>query len=450
MGPIFDVIVVGAGFSGLNAAHILRSQGKHVLVLEARDRVGGRTKCGQIAGLNIDLGGMWFAPGQKRLVSLANDMGIESYPTFLEGKSVQTLAGKYGLVTGENFTEMLTFSEKLCSRLLFRKINRLLSRIDDVNPWQGELARKLDALSVEAWLLDAVGSERLRALIRGICTSFFCAQTTQVSLLFFLVYVKNSGGLELMTSAAEGGGQNLLFYGGVHQIAEHMAKRLGSALCINEPVYSVDVSQSIAVVGARSSSFLAKKVIITIPSNLIDKIKFTPGLPNAQAKLHKKVTMGSVIKFWVAYPTPFWRECGLNGSILRDDQAVSPCFDVSPPNGNIGLIAGFFEGDRAIVASDLTEQQRRDLVLDTLTEHFGELARNPLDYVDVDWTKEEWSKGCYGTFAPPGVMSLYGAWLQKPHRGIYWAGTETATQWPGYIEGALQAGERAAHEVLGL
>ena len=450
MDPVFDVIVVGAGFSGLNAARILRSQGKNVLVLEARDRVGGRTKQGQIAGLDIDLGGMWLAPSQNRLVSLADIVGCTTYPTFLEGKSVVSMAGKSGLVAGENFTEIFTFHEKIQIQWFYKKINTLLSRIDPSSPWQGELARKLDSMSVEVWLLKAVNSERLRALIRGVCTSFFCAETTQVSLLFFLVYVKNSGGLELMTSAAAGGGQNLLFYGGVHQIARDIAKCLGSAVRVNEPVYSVDVTQDVAVVGARSGHYRAKNIIIAIPSNLIDKIQFIPNLPNAQAALHARVSMGSVIKFWVAYSTPFWRERGLNGSILRDDRMVSPCFDVSPPNQKIGLIAGFFEGDHAVFVGELAAGKRRDLVLDTLAEHFGKLALDPLEYIDVDWTKEEWSKGGYGTFAPPGVMSHYGSWLQKPHQTVHWAGTETATQWPGYIEGALQAGERAAYEILNM
>jgi len=448
MNSAFDAIIVGAGFSGLNAARILREKGKNVLVLESRDRVGGRTRHGQIAGQDIDLGGMWLAPSQLRLTALADAMNVERYPTFLEGKSVLAIAGKQGLINGENFTEFLTLPEKIQAYLLLRRINKLMASVEVDDSWSSAHSNELDSTTVETWLCKTTRSERLRALIRVICASVFCAETSQVSLLFFLAYLKSGGGLESMISADTGGGQNLLFHGGVHQIARNMARELGPALRLNEPVHSIDVSQDIAVVNTLSAQFRARRVIVAIPPTLLNRISFNPPLPGPQAALHNRLNMGSVIKFWVAYPTPFWRQLGFNGSIVRDDRVVSPCFDVSPPKGKPGLIAGFFEADHAIHVGDFDTEQRRDLVLATLAEHFGEQALNPLEYIDVDWSREEWSKGCYGAFAPPGVMSHFGDLIRAPHRLIHWAGTETATQWAGYIEGALQAGERAAQEVL--
>lgn len=448
MDSILDAVVIGAGFSGLNAARILRSEGKNIVVLEARDRVGGRTKHGQIAGLDIDLGGMWLAPSQTRLSELADSMNVGRYPTHLTGKSVLAMAGKTGLVNGEDFTEFLNLQEKIQAYLLLRKINRLLSALDESDPWNSLQARELDCTSVEAWLCKATSSERLRSLIRVICSSLFCAETSQVSLLFFLVYLKGGGGLESMISADTGGGQNLLFKGGVHKIARNMAKQLGSALRLHEPVHSIDVSQDIAVVSTQSAQFRAKRVIVAVPLTLTHKISFNPPLPRSQTALHNRIIMGSVIKFWIAYSTPFWRQQGFNGSIVRDDSSSSPCFDVSPPEGKLGLIAGFFEADHALHAGDSTTIHRRDAVIEMLAEYFGEQARTPLDYIDIDWSREEWSKGCYGAFAPPGIMSRYGEHIRTPHYMIHWAGTETATQWAGYIEGALQAGERAAQEVL--
>lgn len=448
MNTVLDAIVVGAGFSGLNAALALRSHGKNVLVLEARDRVGGRTKHGQIAGLDIDLGGMWLAPSQTRLKTLADQLHVERYPTFLTGKSVLAMAGKQALVDGEDFTQLLSLREKIQAYLLLRKLNQLMSSLNNTDPWNSPNASELDSLSVEAWLCKATSSERLRALIRVICASVFCAETPQVSLLFFLVYLKGGGGLETMISADTGGGQNLLFHGGVHQIARAMAQDLGENLRLNEPVHSIDTSGPITLVNTHSAQYKAKRAIVAVPPTLMNKISFNPPLPSAQTALHNRVNMGSVIKFWVAYPTPFWREQGFNGSIVRDDKPASPCFDVSPPNSPLGLIAGFFEADHAVHVGDSSKEQRRKHVIDMLTEHFGEQALNPLDYIDEDWTKEEWSKGCYGAFAPPGVMSHYGHWMSTPHHTIHWAGTETATEWAGYIEGALQAGERAAQEVL--
>lgn len=448
MNSVLDAVIIGAGFSGLNAARVLRSASKNIVVLETRDRVGGRTKHGQIAGLDVDLGGMWLAPSQVQLVALADNMDVKRYPTFLAGKSVLTMAGKTGLVNGENFTEFLNMSEKIQAYLLLRKINRLLSALDDSAPWDSSQSKDLDYTSVEAWLCKATKSERLRALIRVICASLFCAETSQISLLFFLTYLKGGGGLESMISADTGGGQNLLFHGGVHQIARNMAQELGDFLHLNEPVHSIDVSSTEAVVVTGLARYKAKRVIVAVPPTLINRINITPPLPGTQSALHNRVNMGSVIKFWIAYPTPFWRQQGFNGSIVRDDKLASPCFDVSPPDSKLGLIAGFFEADHALHARDSSKEHRREQVIDMLVEHFGEQALNPLDYIDEDWTKEEWSKGCYGAFAPPGVMTHYGNWLRTPHHTIHWAGTETATEWAGYIEGALQAGERAAREVL--
>lgn len=448
MSTDFDVIVVGAGFSGLQAARDLQQAGKHVLVLEARERVGGRTKLGSVAGVAVDVGGMWLGQGQHRLKALAEHYGVARYPTFLDGNTVLSLSGKSGAVPREDFTKLLSLSENLQALWLLRRIQKLLDGIDAQNPWVGEKARQLDAQTLESWLRASVKSARLRSLLRVVCASLFCAEASQVSLLFFAVYLKWAGGLEAMISAEPGGAQHELFHGGVQQIASRMAAELGDAVRLQEPVTAIDSQGTGVRVQAQSGAFTAARVIVAIPPTLMHRIAFTPSLPADRTAYTQRLVMGSVIKYWVAYPTPFWRELGFNGSIVRDDRAATPCFDVTPPGSGVGLLAGFFDGDHAVHHRELSREARREVVTSLLAEHFGEPARTPLDYVDEDWTQAHWSKGCYGAFAPPGVMTHYGHGLLAPHYRVHWAGTESATQWSGYIEGALQAGGRAAAEVV--
>lgn len=141
-------------------------------------------------------------------------------------------------------------------------------------------------------------------------------------------------------------------------------------------------------------------------------------------------------------------DSGLNGFLFGDDAAFSPAFDVTPPNEGIGVISGFFDGDAAIEWSEKTPAERERRVRDTVAEFLGEPPCRQIDYAENDWTREEWSRGCYGAYAPPGALTHLGTSLRNPVGPLRWAGTETATEWIGYIEGAIQSGERAAAEVL--
>jgi monoamine oxidase len=443
------VIIIGAGFAGLAAATRLQQSGcDDFVVLEARGRVGGRTKHGRLAGLDIDLGGMWLGPTQTRLASLAQAFQVRTYSTHLDGKSVFRLRGREHHGERERVDGLLTFWDKLSYLSASRKLNRLVETIDCEQPWTHECAAALDAQTVEQWVLDNVRSHSVRQLYRLLCFSIFCAETDQISLLFFLNYLKSAGGLEILMSADAGGAQNFLFYGGVHQIARTMGDAFGSRLHLDEPVTAIDWDEAGATVHSALNTYRAAKVIVAVPPTLVARIEFRPSLPQTKAALHARVAMGSAIKYWVAYERPFWREQGFNGSIVRDDVPCSPCFDVSPPDQPLGVIAGFFDGDHALRHGDLNTDQRRNMVLAMLAENFGSAALNPIDYVDADWTAEEWSGGCYGAYFAPGMYARHGAWLRRKIGPLVWAGTETARYWTGYIEGAIQSGEDAAEQVL--
>lgn len=444
---MYDAIIIGAGFAGLSAARRLDELGcSNLLILEARDRVGGRTKHGTVGGLEVDLGGMWLGPTQTRLADLAEQYQVRTYPTYLDGKGIFRMMGKEHHGEREDIDGLFGLRDGISYLFASRKLRKLCSQIDCERPWAHPNAKELDAQTVEQWMADNVGSERLKQLYRLLCFSLFCAEATQISMLFFLHYVQSGGGMDIMVSADKGGAQNFLFHGGVHQIARKMAEELGERLRTDEPVTGIDWNEDGARVHSSNGEYEAKRVIICVPPTLVSKIEFSPQLPQPKSALHAKLAMGSAIKYWVVYDRPFWREQGFNGSVVRDDVPCSPCFDVSPPEQDKGVIAGFFDGDHALHHGDVSESDRRALVLEMLAEHFGEDAKSPLAYADQDWTAEVWSGGCYGAYAAPGIYARYGEWLRRPIGSLLWAGTETSPQWTGYIDGAIRSGERAASE----
>ncbi len=445
-----QVVIVGAGFAGLAAARRLQERGvDDFVVLEARSRVGGRTKPGRVAGIDVDLGGMWMGASQTRLRALADAYGVPTYSTWLDGRCIVRIAGKEHHGPGEDIDGLFTAADKVQYLWLERQLARLSRHLDVNQPWQHRRAAELDGLTLEAWVARHVRSPRLRSLFRLICLSLFCAEASQVSMLFFLHYVKSGDGLDVLLSAAPGGAQSHLFGGGLHRIARAMAEELGPRLVLEQPVQGIQWSEQSVTVKTLSAVHQADKAIVAVPPTLLTTIEFDPFLPQPRQRLNQRLAMGSAIKFWVAYDRPFWRDQGFNGIVVRDDTPCTPCFDVTPPDLDVGLIAGFFDANHAVDGSSAGREGRREMVTAMLAEHFGPQSRDPIDYVDADWSSTRWSNGCYGNFAPPGVYADFGPWLRRPVGAIRWAGTETSPRWTGYVEGAIRSGETAADAALG-
>ncbi len=444
---VLDTVIVGAGFAGLSAARALMSEGRDFVILEARDRVGGRTKPGTLGDLRIDLGGMWMAPMQTRLKRLAAHYRIRPYPTYLEGDAIFRIGARERTGPREDLSRLFGIGGGLAYLFARWKLDRLMRPLDVAQPWAHPEARALDATTVETWIARNVHHPLPRAAFRTVCTTLLCAEPSQVSLLFFLHYLKAGGGIDVLISSDTGGAQNLLFHGGIHQISRLMADELGQRLHLEAPVTRIAWRDGAVTVTSDKGTFTARKAIIAVPPTLLRRIEFTPRLPSAKSVLHDRVAMGSSIKFWLLYARPFWRDKGLNGTILRDDVPAKPVMDVSPPGQDKGVLVGFFDGASAVDHADLASAERRDVVTAILAEHFGPEALHPIDYADHDWTGEEWSGGCYGAYAPPGLFARHGRELRTAIGPLHWAGTETSSHWTGYIEGAIGSGERAAQEV---
>jgi monoamine oxidase len=268
-----------------------------------------------------------------------------------------------------------------------------------------------------------------------------------MSLLHFLRFVRGGNGLTRLVSTT-GGAQEARIAGGSHQISERMAEQLGGRVRLNTVVHTIAQDEAGVRACYEGGEVTGRRIIVTLPPTLAGRLRYQPALPALRDQLTQQVPAGWVIKVHVAYPAPFWREEGLNGFALSLDDSFNVVLDNSPPDGSCGVLVGFFEGAHARAAARLSAQERRELVVRTLVKFFGPKAAEPFDIVEKDWSQEEFTRGCYGGRLGAGVWTQFGPAMAEPIGRIHWAGSETASEWNGYMDGAISSGRRAAAEVL--
>lgn len=441
----YDVIVIGAGLAGLRAALDLKKAGKAVLVLEARDRVGGRSMPGLVAGRTVDFGGQWLGAQHHLLREQARELGVAIFPQFTAGKNLVSLNGSVQSYSSD--LPKLPWSSMLGLGLASHQLQKDLNRLGSEAPWLAQDAFQLDRESLEAWLAKSVHTEGARTLLQLIARAILCAEPSEVSYLFFLEVLRQGHGLNAMIGV-QGGAQQDKFVGGAWQILERMAAMLPGQIILGDPVHTVTQCLTSVKVASQNGLFEAARVIVTAPPPLVARMRFDPPLPAKRLGLMRRMPMGCVIKVHVAYETAFWRDKGLSGAVVSAERALSMVFDQTPYDNGVGILVGLIEGAHAVALSSMDAQERRNHVMADLIHYFGDEAADPLDYVDHDWIREEWSEGGYGAHMPPGVLTTYGDVIREPFGRIHWAGTETATEWMGYFEGAIQSGIRSALEVL--
>ena len=437
-----DVVVVGAGFAGLSAARDLVRLGHDVVVLEGRDRVGGRSSTTTIAGTPVDLGGTFVGPTQDAVIALAKELGCESVRTYSHGKNLIRWRGKVRAY--RSTIPKLSLIELFdVSRIQWR-FDRVSRRVPVQEPWTSPIADILDSKTLEQWLRYVHAGASTRNLMAIVARVTWGCEPEDVSMLHAARYVKAAGGLGRMLDV-EGGAQQDRFPDGTQQIALRMAEELGERVVLNAVVRSIErhVDGTLAV-GSDRGDVAAKAVIVAVPPAHRAGITFDPALPPEYEKLTEHWPQGNLSKAYAAYDTPFWREDGCSGEALSDEGPVFITFDVSPSDSGPGILLGFTD---ARTFDPLPVEQRRERALEGFATLFGDAARHPIDYLDHCWGAEEFAPGGPTAAVPPGSWTTYGPWLHKPVDGIFWAGTETADQWTGFLDGAVRSGKRAADEV---
>lgn len=445
------VIVVGAGLSGLAAARHLAAQGREVVVLEARDRVGGRTE-GHVLddGTPLELGGQWIGPTQNRMYALVEELGLEHFRTHNdEGDLLLELGGRRSrLKPHRGATPRLgPFALADLAQGLAR-FTRLANRVSLAAPWESPDAERLDGQTFETWIRRNLRTPTGRAYFRVACEAVFSAESTDLSLLHALFYAHSGTDFETLISVDRGAQQDRIVGGSV-RIAQSMADHLGDRVHLGAPVRTLtQADDGVRVTTRHGETYEGSHVIVTLPPTLAGRLEYDPPLPSWRDQLTQRLPAGSVMKVYAIYDEPFWRADGLNGQAASDTGPVKVTFDNSPPSGTPGVLMGFVEAGDGRRLARRTPEERRAAVLSCFVRYFGPRAGNPREFLERDWMAEEFSRGCYGAHFTPGVWTHYGPALREPVGRIHWAGAECSPVWNGYMEGAVRSGEDAAAAVL--
>jgi monoamine oxidase len=441
-----DVVIVGAGLAGLTAARELTKAGVAVVVLEARERVGGRTYSRPASdGTILDLGGQWIGPTQDRLAALAEELGVTTFPTYNEGKNVEFYRHERHEYEGAlPMGDPLAMMDAVEAML---DLSLMAGEVPLDAPWTAANAAEWDGQTVESWLQAHIESEHARQLLTLAVESVFSVEPRDLSLLHFLFYIRSGGTINQLLSVADGA-QERRFHTGSQSISDRMAAQLGERVVLNAPVHTFYHDEH--GVRAVSDTLIveAQRALITIPPTLAGRLRYRPALPGYRDQLTQRIPMGTVIKVQCLYERPFWREAGYSGQVTSDEGAVRITFDNSPASGTPGILMGFIEGDEGRIWGRRTPEERRAEVLACFTRYFGEQAAHPYAFEELNWSNEEYSRGCYAGVMSPGTWLSYGEALRQPVGRLHWAGTETATLWNGYMDGAVQSGQRATEEIL--
>ena len=446
-----DVVIVGAGPSGLTAARELKKAGLSVAVLEARDRVGGRTWTDTIDGAMLEIGGQWVSPDQTALLGLLDELGLQTYSRYRDGESVYIGAdGKRTLYTGDTFPVGETTAAEMDK--LTALLDSLAAEIGAEEPWAHPKARELDTVSFHHWLRqNSTDEEACNNIGLFIAGGMLTKPAHAFSALQAVLMAASAGSFSNLTD--EDFILDKRVVGGMQQVSLLQAAELGGDVVLDSPVRTInwaeDASGGYRVTAVSERATVnARFVIMAVPPNLYSRVSFNPPLPRRQHQMHQHQSLGLVIKVHAVYSTPFWREDGLSGTAFGAGAIVQEVYDNTNHEDPRGTLVGFVSDEKADAMFELSAADRRRAILESIASFLGEKALDPEVYYESDWGSEEWTRGAYAASYDLGGLHRYGKDQLKPVGPIYWSCSDLAAEGYQHVDGAVRMGQITAARIV--
>ena len=447
MGEEADVVVIGAGFAGLAAARRLVAADREVILLEARDRVGGRVWNREMSdGTVVSAGGTWLGNNQDKMFALCREFGMRTYPQFDDGEVLLDLGGRQyrysGLIPNFGLLHVAALG------LALWRLDSLTKRVPAEKPWSTPGAHRLDSLTLGDWMRNPlnVPSKKAQDLLLTAMSTFFCCDPAEVSLLGSMVLAAGAGGFRYYADSKQT--ETHLIDGGPPELARRLGASLGDRVRLSTPVRAIAQGNGRVFIKTDGTTVEARRAIVATPPAVVGRIEFEPSLPPTLTQLTRRYLPGIAVKTIISYDEPFWRKDGLTGETVAPDSPVPITIDQSPLGGSPGVLTTFGIAPKVIDVLALSAPKRREWWLSEISKRLGPKALSPSAYLETDWSAEPWSLGGMIGHLPPGVLTGYGQAIRQPVGNVHWAATEWATTMHGLMEGAVRSGERSAEEVL--
>lgn len=444
---MFDCAVVGAGLAGLAAANELMRRGLDVVVLEARDRIGGRVENGELSdGEVVELGGQWIGPGHDSMYELAehHGLGLVGLPSM--GEFTVRLQGNTLHVPSREEAPAMTPFEVADLGQGVARFRRLADRWAKDEVWAQGNATWLQQ-DLHRWITTNIRTPGGQRFFTEVFEAAFGPMQRDATLEMGLRQAQSGVDLEGLV-AVNGGLHQHRITGGMYALCEKMAGVLGDRVRLGDPVTLIERSDNQATIAlASGEQVAARRVIVTLPPRLAVKLPVSPPLESWRAEVAERIPAGNVIKAFLVYDKPWWRTAGLTGQMGSDEGSVRVTFDTSAGDATRGTLMGFFEGADADTLSRRSVSLRQRAFTDSVVQAFGPVASEPVEYMERDWAAEPFTGGCHGAHFAPGIWTATGPQLAATDGVLHFAGAEYSAKFNGYMEGAVRSGRDAAAQV---